>query len=238
MSLTISPTILHNTAHPLLAPTLSDNALLVLHETDDAGKGRIRLDNENAILRAAEQIFACHGFKGATMAMIADKARLPKANLHYYFGNKQTLYMTLLSGILRDWLTPLDYFHSEACAHEAIERYVRQKMAFTFSRPEASRLFASEILHGAPLALPLLKTTLRELVNDKAAVIDSWIAQKQLQPLDSRHLLFSIWAMTQTYADFEVQIGAILGDEAQGPQAQQRAVDHVLSSVFRICGLA
>lgn len=236
--MSLSLMISHGEAHPPLAANPSHNAPPLLHEIDDAGKGRIRLDNENAILRAAEPIFARHGFKGATMAMIADKVRLPKANLHYYFGNKQTLYVTLLSGILRDWLTPLDYFHPQACAHDAIERYVRQKMAFTFSRPEASRLFASEILHGAPLALPLLKTTLRDLVNDKAAVIDSWIAQQQLKPLDSRHLLFSIWAMTQTYADFEVQIGAILGDEAQGPQAQQRAVDHVLSSVFRICGLA
>ncbi len=234
----MSLTILPGAARTSSVPDKTEHAALNLHEADEAGKGRIRLDNESAILLAAEQTFARHGFKGATMAMIAEAAQLPKPNLHYYFGNKQRLYMTLLSGILRDWLVPLDYFHPQACARDAIERYVRQKMCFTFSRPEASRLFASEILHGAPLALPLLQTTLRELVNDKAAVIDSWIAQGQLKPLDSRHLLFSIWAMTQTYADFEVQIGAILGDEAEGPRAQQRAVDHVLSSVFRMCGLA
>lgn len=221
------------------APEQSHQPIPRRHEAEgEDGKGRIRLGNEAIILLAAERIFARHGFKGATMAMIADEAQLPKPNIHYYFGNKQTLYITLLNRILRDWLAPLDDFRPDVCARNAIERYVRQKMSFTFARPEASRLFASEILYGAPLALSLLKTTLRELVDSKAAVIDSWIAQGQLKSLDSRHLLFSIWAMTQTYADFEVQIVAVLGDDAHGPRAQQRATEHVLSCVFRICGLA
>lgn len=202
-----------------------------------AGKGRIRLDNEAAILLAAERAFAAHGFKGATMAIIAEEAQLPKPNIHYYFSNKQTLYLTVLNRILRDWLSPMDYFHPAACPRTAIERYVRQKMAFTFARPDASKMFANEILHGAPVALPLLNTTLRKLVISKAAVIDGWIEQGKIRPLDSTHLFFTIWAMTQTYADFDTQIAAVLGCRTLDVQAQERATHHVLSAVFRICGL-
>ncbi|NDL62186.1 TetR family transcriptional regulator C-terminal domain-containing protein [Acerihabitans arboris] len=204
---------------------------------DSAGKGRIRLDNEAAILLAAERIFARYGFRGATMAMIADEARLPKPNIHYYFGNKHRLYLTVLDRILGDWLSPLDYFHPAACPRAVIERYVRAKMAFTFARPAASKLFASEILAGAPLALPLLATTLRQLVESKAAVIDGWITQGKLRRLDSTHLFFSIWAMTQTYADFDAQIAAVMGGAPMDQPERERATAHVVSAVFRICGL-
>ncbi|KAA8998503.1 TetR family transcriptional regulator [Affinibrenneria salicis] len=204
---------------------------------DEPAKGRIRLDNEANILLAAERVFARFGFKGTTMALIAEEANLPKPNLHYYFGNKQNLYLRVLDDILRDWLAPLEHFYPQADPRAAIDQYVRQKMRLTFERPYASKLFANEILQGAPMVHELLKTHLHDLVASKAAVVDGWIAQGLLRPVDSKHFFFSIWAMTQTYADFDIQIAAVLGDEANAPAARQRAIDHVLNSVFRICGL-
>ncbi|MEC5344094.1 TetR family transcriptional regulator C-terminal domain-containing protein [Brenneria populi] len=205
--------------------------------TDEAAKGRIRLDNEAVILLAAEQVFARFGFKGATMAQIAQEARLPKPNLHYYFGNKQNLYLRVLDGILYDWLSPLEHFQPQADPRSVIEQYVRQKMVLTFERPYASKLFANELLQGAPMVHNILKTQLRDLVAAKSAVVDGWIAQGLLSPLDSPHFFFSIWAMTQTYADFDIQIAAVLGAEADAPEGRRRAIDHVLTSVFRMCGL-
>ncbi|PWC12329.1 TetR family transcriptional regulator [Brenneria roseae subsp. americana] len=205
--------------------------------TDESVKGRIRLDNEAIILLAAERVFARYGFKGTTMALIAAEADLPKPNLHYYFGNKQNLYLRVLDGILHDWLAPLEHFHPQADPRAVIEQYVRQKMVLTFERPHASKLFANELLQGAPMVHELLKTQLRDLVTRKAAVVDDWIEQGLLAPLDSKHFFFSIWAMTQTYADFDIQIAAVLGNEAREPGARQRAIEHVLTSIFRMCGL-
>lgn len=204
---------------------------------EDPEKGRIRQDNEAIILQAAEQIFARFGFKGATMALIAEAAGLPKANLHYYFGNKETLYYTVLDDILHDWLAPLDDFQPQADPKTAIERYVIHKISFSFEHPEASQLFANEILQGAPRVHARLQTELRQLVDEKAAVLEGWIAAGRMKPLDARHFFFSVWSMTQTYADFSVQIAAVMGEEAGSAAAQQRATDHVLSCVFRICGL-
>lgn len=199
-------------------------------------KGRIRQDNEAIILPAAERVFARFGFRGATMQQIADAAMLPKANLHYYFGNKQTLYLRVLEQILDDWLAPMDAITPDADPKAALEAYARQKIALSFTRPEASRLFANEILQGAQAVLTLLQTTLRRLVEEKAAILDGWIAAGKLRPIDTTHFFFTVWSMTQSYADFDIQIAAIVED-SQSDAARARATQHVLSCIWRICGL-
>lgn len=199
-------------------------------------KGRIRQDNEAIILPAAERVFARFGFRGATMQQIADAAMLPKANLHYYFGNKQTLYLRVLEQILDDWLAPMDAITPDADPKAALEAYARQKIALSFTRPEASRLFANEILQGAQAVLTLLQTTLRRLVEEKAAILDGWIAAGKLRPIDTTHFFFTVWSMTQSYADFDIQIAAIIED-SQSDAARAHATQHVLSCIWRICGL-
>jgi len=211
--------------------------LLSSESADETGKGQIRKTNETLILAAAERAFAGAGFAGATMATIADVAGLPKANLHYYFGNKQEIYRHVLARILKDWLVPTDRIAPETDPREAIEGYIRDKMALSMQRPYASRVFANELLHGAPVIKGLLGAELRCMVRAKAAVIDGWIRAGRMAPVDSVHLFFSIWAATQTYADFDVQVGAVLGVEQLDTQQQARAVEHVVSLILRGCGL-
>lgn len=200
-------------------------------------KGRIRQDNEAIILPAAERVFARYGFRGATMQQIADAAALPKANLHYYFGNKQNLYLRVLENILHDWLSPLEGICATADPKTSLAEYVGRKIHFSFHRPEASKLFANEILQGAPMVHPLLKTALRQLVEEKARILDGWIAAGKLRSLDTTHFFFTVWSMTQTYADFDIQIAAVCGEDAHSDAMQARATQHVLSTVWRICGL-
>jgi TetR/AcrR family transcriptional regulator len=125
---------------------------------EEAGKGQIRQINEARILSAAERVFAGAGFGGATMAAIADQAALPKANLHYYFGAKRDLYRAVLAQTLQDWLEPTHVIVPEADPKTAIEAYIRAKMALSIARPHASRVFANELLHGAPMIKALLIT--------------------------------------------------------------------------------
>lgn len=205
--------------------------------SDAASKGQIRQANEAVILAAAERVFAGAGFGGATMAAIAKAAGLPKANLHYYFGSKQELYRTVLARTLKDWLVPALNLTAEADPRAAIERYIRAKMALSALRPHASKVFANELLHGAPVVQGLLATELREMVLAKAAVIDGWIAAGRMAPVDSVHLFFTIWAATQTYADFDVQVCAVLGQPELTLQDHARATEHVVTLILRGCGL-
>jgi TetR/AcrR family transcriptional regulator len=200
-------------------------------------KGLIRQTNEALILLAAEKVFARAGFGGATMAAIAEGSGLPKANLHYYFGSKDVLYRAVLARILNDWLVPTHGITQNAEPRAALEQYIRAKMALSAQRPDGSKVFANELLHGAPVVKELLSTELRQLVLDKAAVVQGWIDAGRMAPVDAVHLFFTIWAATQTYADFDVQVSAVLGTDSLGPADHTRATEHVVALILRGCGL-
>ena len=199
--------------------------------------GPIRQANRERILGAAEAVFARAGFNGATMAAIADAAGLPKANLHYYFGSKHALYREVLASTLHEWLVPMDGLVPDADPRDALERYLRAKLALSAARPDASRVFANELLHGAPVLGDMLRTELRSMVRRKAAVIEGWIAAGRMAPVDPVHLFFTMWAATQTYADFDVQVRAVLGRSRLTARDHERAADHVVSLILRGCGL-
>ncbi len=204
---------------------------------EDPIKGQIRKSNENRILGAAEKVFAGAGFGGATMAAIATASGLPKANLHYYFGSKDVLYRAVLARTLSDWLAPAQGITADADPRAALEQYIRVKMALSAQRPDGSKVFANEMLHGAPVVKTILKTELRPLIIEKSAVIQGWIDAGRMAPVDATHLFFTIWAATQTYADFDVQVCAVLGRKALSSKDHARATEHVVSLLMRGCGL-
>lgn len=203
----------------------------------ETSKGLIRQANEALILSAAERVFARAGFAGATMAAIAEGSGLPKANLHYYFGSKDVLYRAVLARILNDWLVPTHGITADAEPRAALEQYIRAKMALSAQRPDGSKVFANELLHGATVVQGLLATELRQMVLEKAAVVQSWVDTRRMAPVDPVHLFFTIWAATQTYADFDVQVCAVLGQEALGPRDYARATEHVVTLILRGCGV-
>ena len=203
----------------------------------EPNKGQIRQANEQLILAAAERVFARAGFSGATMAAIALGSGLPKANLHYYFGSKEVLYRAVLAQILNDWLLPTGCITPDAEPRIAIDQYIRAKMALAKDRPDGSKVFANELLHGAPVIKELLTTELRELVQRKSAVIKGWVDAGQMAAVDGTHLFFTIWAATQTYADFDVQVSAVLGRSKLSNKDHYAATEHVVSLILRGCGL-
>jgi TetR/AcrR family transcriptional regulator len=205
--------------------------------TDSASKGLIRQTNEALILLAAEKVFARAGFGGATMAAIAEASGLPKANLHYYFGSKEVLYRAVLARILNDWLVPAHGITADAEPRAALENYIRAKMALSAQRPDGSKVFANELLHGAPVVRTLLATELHQLMQEKTRVVQGWIDAARMAPVDAVHLFFTIWAATQTYADFDVQVSAVLGKDALDTADYTRATEHVVSLLLRGCGL-
>ena len=83
-----------------------------------------------------------------------------------------------------------------------------------------------------------MRGKLRDTVQQKAAMIDGGIAAGRMAPVDSTPLFFTIWAATQTSADFELQVCALLGRETLAAADHQRATDHVVSLILRGCGLS
>ncbi len=108
-----------------------------------------------------------------------------------------------------------------------LTRYISEKLDMSFANPPASRIFANEILHGAPHIQKFLKGPLRELVEEKVKVIRHWIATGKIKPIDPPHFIFAIWAVTQHYADFSIQVEAVLGS-ADGKAQVKLAVAEIL----------
>jgi TetR/AcrR family transcriptional regulator len=169
-----------------------------------------------AILDAALDVFSTQGFRGATLDAIAEAAGLSKPNLLYYFASKEEVYGRLLGGLLETWLEPLRGLDPAGEPLAEIRAYIRRKLEMARDYPRESRLFANEVLQGAPRIGPTLTGPLKALVDEKAALIREWARSGRLAPVDPHHLIFSIWAVTQHYADFDAQVRAVLGHDGEG----------------------
>ena len=172
---------------------------------------RIQQRNRRRILDAALDVFSRHGYRGATLDQIAAEAGLSKPNILYYFDGKEDIHVTLLSQLMETWLDPLVELDPDGDPVEEILAYVRRKLVMAQDLPRESRLFAGEILQGAPRIRPELQGHLKPLFDEKCALISDWIAAGRLPQIDPRHLIFSIWASTQHYADFECQVSLLMG---------------------------
>lgn len=181
---------------------------------------RIQQRNAETILNAALQVFSERGFRGATLDQIASEAGLSKPNLLYYFKSKDAIHAELLSGLMDVWLDPLRALTPEGDPKTQLLAYMRRKLEMSRTLPRESRLFANEILQGAPRIGEGLSGILKDLVDEKAALIQSWADAGHIAKVDPHHLIFSIWALTQHYADFEVQVSTILDGADPYPGAE------------------
>ncbi|HWJ89444.1 MAG TPA: TetR family transcriptional regulator C-terminal domain-containing protein [Pelagibacterium sp.] len=179
-------------------------------------KTRIQREKQEVILEAALDVFSQFGFRGSTIDQIAEAAGMSKPNLLYYFKSKEDIHAPLLARILDTWLEPLREMSPEGDALSEIRSYIRRKLEMSRDFPRESRLFANEMLRGAPGFYEILHTDLKTLVDEKALIITGWMAEGRLARCDPYHLIFSIWATTQHYADFDIQVQAVLGSERGG----------------------
>lgn len=181
--------------------------------TDDRPQTRIQKKNREAILDAALGVFSSEGFRGATLDQIASAADLSKPNVLYYFASKEAIYAELLSTLLETWLDPLRALDPEGEPIDELVAYMRRKFEMTRQFPRESRLFANEIVQGAPRIMDEITGPLKVLVDDTADLIEGWIKAGKLAQINPHHLIFSMWATTQHYADFDAQVRGILAPD-------------------------
>lgn len=184
------------------------------------------------ILDAALQLFSRFGVHGTSLDQVANMADVSKTNLLYYFSSKDELYLSVLRQLLDVWLRPLRGFSVEQDPVHAIGDYIRIKLELSRDHPAESRLFCLEIVQGAPLLLGELQAPLRELVDSKVQVIQSWIDAGKLAAIEPHHLIFSLWATTQHYADFASQINAVTGKTLADPVFFQEVLENVRALVL------
>ncbi len=199
--------------------------------TEKRTKTRIQKENETRILLAALEVFSENGFRGATLDRIAATANMSKPNLLYYFKGKEEIHVALLTDLLDVWLAPLREIDPNGEPVDEIGSYIRRKLESSRQFPRESRLFANEMLAGAPHIGAFLQSELKQLVDEKAAIFQGWIDEGRLAPCDPRHLLFAIWSTTQHYADFSVQVRHVLGLQP-GDVSYYEEAENMLGTLF------
>lgn len=174
-------------------------------------------EKRTRIMDAALSLFSKNGVSGTTVEQVSELANVSKSNLLYYFKSKDGLYLSVITHLLDVWLTPLQSFSAEQDPIETLSNYIKVKLEMSRDNPAESKLFCMEVVQGAPLLIKELETPLKTLLDAKSAVINEWIKAGKLKPVDPIHLIFSIWAITQHYADFSVQIKAVTGKDLSDP---------------------
>jgi TetR/AcrR family transcriptional regulator len=204
---------------------------LAVAKSKDRPRTRIQREKQDIILNAALDVFSLHGFRGATIDQIAAAAGMSKPNLLYYFTSKEAIHRQLLTGMLDLWLDPLRALDDTGDPIAELRSYIRRKIEMARDFPRESRLFANEMLQGAPHAIDVLEGELKTLVDDKAKIIEGWMDHGRIVRTDPYHLIFSIWATTQHYADFDVQVRAVLGTD-RGGEARFEDAARYLENLF------
>ncbi|MDO6538686.1 TetR family transcriptional regulator C-terminal domain-containing protein [Alteromonas stellipolaris] len=174
-----------------------------------------RAKTEAGILRAAEEVFAQKGFAGSSMDAVAQQAGISKQLILYYFPGKDKLYQAVLENMIDLWLEKMQFNDDpEASPASTIRQYIQQKIELSRDYPNGSKVFAHEIINGAPVLKTYLIENLKPAFERDVKIIERWIADGHIRPVDPKHLFFTIWAATQTYADFSTQIQLLLGKPA------------------------
>lgn len=200
-------------------------------------EGSVRQKNKAIIFNAAKKEFVTYGFKGASIKRIAERAGIARANIHYYFQDKTDLYQQLLSNIIAVWNTDYDTLNADQQPKVALSAYIRAKVMHSKDDPDSSRIFASELIHGAPVLNDYLNSDFKTWLQSKVAVIEAWIEQGLLDRVNPHHLLFMIWSSTQHYADFNVQVLAALDKETMNDDDFEEVVASLTQIILKGCGI-
>jgi len=196
---------------------------------------RERLEQE--ILEAAKRLFAARGFGGVSLDHIAREVGTAKQNLLYYFSSKETLYRRVLHGVLDVWLSYMEAITQNVDNPElALRRYIAGKLRFSREHPYDSRVYANEVISGAPLFAHEIRERVLPALQADIAVFNQWAEQGVCRKIDAAHLMVILWASTQAYADSASQICLVLGKPEMDAQdfdaGEQLLVDMVLRTVM------
>jgi TetR/AcrR family transcriptional regulator len=199
--------------------------------------GSIREKSRVKILTAARTEFVLQGYRGATVQSIADRAELPKANILYYFKNKENIYHAVLEDTLEMWDQGIGDIEPNQGPKVAIEKFIAAKVRMSFKEPEASKIYAMEIIQGAPHLKDYARTYQRQWVREKAKLFQQWIDNGEMANVDPIHLIFLIWSATQHYADFDTQILTVMNKADFEEDDIEEVIYFLTNMILRGCGL-
>jgi len=198
---------------------------------------RIRARNKRRILDAATIVFSRKGFDGASIAEIAQRSRLPKANVYYYFKTKQAIYATIIANLIDEWDNALAHLRADCEPADALADYVRAKLEFSRQHAAQSKMFANEVVHGGRFLSRASRAHIHAATVEKAKVFEGWAKAGKMDPVHPMHLFILLWAATQFYADFDVMAKNALATRRVSARDFDAAATMITGVVLKGCGI-
>jgi TetR/AcrR family transcriptional regulator len=221
-----------------MTTTLNETSTGIAGAAPSGRRHTHREEVEGAILREAVRLFAERGFEGTPIAEVAERAGLSKQNLMYYFPTKQALYKRVLDDVLDAWLERMaSLANPDQDPANVLRAYVAAKLRFSREQPLASRVYAMEVIGGAKLYGEQIRDRVVPLLRQDIAVFERWITEGRIAPVNATHLLFAVWAMTQSYADFSAQMALVLDRDTLTGQDFDAAAQLITGMVLAALGL-
>ncbi|MCY4168428.1 MAG: TetR family transcriptional regulator C-terminal domain-containing protein [Rhodobacter sp.] len=187
------------------------------------------------IREAAIAEFAEHGLRGTTTQAIADRAGLTKTKLHYYISGKEELYQDVIDQIIGIWADLFDGIAVSRDPETVLRAYIVRKVRFSLEHPNKVKLFTNEVMRDAGMLQDHWLRS-RADVRRSASLIESWVAEGVVRPVDPFLLLFHIWAMTEYYAVMAKQIRFFLdlgeSDTVKAEHVASEIADMVLNGLL------
>lgn len=198
---------------------------------------RIRQKNQQLIIEVASEQFALHGYAATKVVDIAKAADIAKANVFYYFSTKDKLYYAVLQTVTQPLLEASRPIEELSDPVEALSQYIEAKLRISQEHPYASKVFANEVMSGAKV---LPQDIADELFKQSQMIIEkflTWSQQGLMEDVPPHHLMFTIWAATQTYADFGWQICNVMQKEKLDDVDYKQAAQFITQLVIKGCGV-
>ena len=157
-------------------------------------------DTKDQILLVAEELFAQKGFAGARTHEIAERAGVNKALIYYYFESKEKLLREVLQKILFELIS----LSNEALAvprtaPEVLDEFYRGFYWYCARHKNFSRLTTMDLGSEGGSLRRLFENFFRPLFDRGVKFIDKAVERRELQPVNARQLLITIYGMTIAY---------------------------------------
>ena len=151
-----------------------------------AGRPRRRADSRAALLAAATELFAAHGFDGVSVSDIAEKAGVNRAMISYHFGGKRDLYAAILAATFQEIVADVERIAGSAGPAPEVLRAIVAAIgdAATHRHPHFCTMMLREVLTGGQ---HMEKTVLAQPARVLAAVqrvVERGVREGAFRPVD------------------------------------------------------
>ncbi|MEW5926661.1 MAG: TetR family transcriptional regulator [Gemmatimonadota bacterium] len=198
-------------------------------------------DTSDAILDAAEELFAKQGFAATTTKQIGSAAGVNPALIHYYFGTKEGLYRALLRRLFESIMARgAEQLATSPAPDAAVRALIGIQSETMVEHPSFPRLLARELVdhgmaHAGESLSRLSETLFRRLCELIRGGQEAGMFRRDMDP---RFAALSVVSLVPYYHIARPAVGILLDSGPEGPDEEAMRAYGRHAAEFALAALA